>query len=291
MEEVTIIGINLAKRSFQVHGAKADGSVAFRRKLSRGKVLSFLASQPPCTVAMEACAGAHYWAGRSRHSAGSVAGSKEWPVGLFALAVREAGDQEVEELARDGPATAVPGGARERLDGRPPSWLETPSLTLGVRGPRPAPSAFWPATRPSVGDSPSRSTRRSETRWSGRAAFARPSSRQTAVRGGRGRRLRRRSASPPPCRQWRGNPWVLRGRSRPLPDRHVQRGVGWLPAKPVGRQPLADWLSKQAAEGHRARPSRLDLAIGPVAELVASRIAHPGQKVDHRERRPSTTSS
>ena len=61
MEEVTIIGIDLAKRSFQVHGARADGSVAFRRKLSRGKVLSFLASQPPCTVAMEACAGAHYW--------------------------------------------------------------------------------------------------------------------------------------------------------------------------------------------------------------------------------------
>ena len=61
MEEVTIIGIDLAKRSFQVHGAKADGSVAFRRKLSRGKVLSFLASQPPCTVAMEACASAHYW--------------------------------------------------------------------------------------------------------------------------------------------------------------------------------------------------------------------------------------
>ncbi len=61
MEEVTIIGIDLAKRSFQVHGAKADGSVAFRRKLSRGKVLSFLASQPPCMVAMEACAGAHYW--------------------------------------------------------------------------------------------------------------------------------------------------------------------------------------------------------------------------------------
>ena len=61
MEEVSVIGIDLAKRSFQVHGAKADGSVAFRRKLSRGKVLSFLASQPPCTVAMEACAGAHYW--------------------------------------------------------------------------------------------------------------------------------------------------------------------------------------------------------------------------------------
>ena len=62
MEEASIIGIDLAKRSFQVHGAKADGSVAYRRKLSRGKLLGFLACQPKCTVAMEACAGAHYWA-------------------------------------------------------------------------------------------------------------------------------------------------------------------------------------------------------------------------------------
>ncbi len=61
MEEVSVIGIDLAKRSFQVHGAKSDGSVAYRRKLGRGKLLSFLASQPRCTVAMEACGSAHYW--------------------------------------------------------------------------------------------------------------------------------------------------------------------------------------------------------------------------------------
>ena len=61
MEEISIIGIDLAKNSFQAHGARADGSVAFRKKLSRGKLLSFLASQPRCVVAMEACASAHYW--------------------------------------------------------------------------------------------------------------------------------------------------------------------------------------------------------------------------------------
>ena len=60
MAEVTIIGIDLAKRSFQLHGSRADGSVAFRRKLSREKVLGFLALQPRCVVAMEACASAHY---------------------------------------------------------------------------------------------------------------------------------------------------------------------------------------------------------------------------------------
>ena len=53
MEAATIIGLDLAKRSFQTHGALADGSVAFRKKLTREKVLGFLAEQPRCTVAME----------------------------------------------------------------------------------------------------------------------------------------------------------------------------------------------------------------------------------------------
>jgi transposase len=33
----------------------------FRKKLARGKVLMFLASLPPCIVALEACGGAHHW--------------------------------------------------------------------------------------------------------------------------------------------------------------------------------------------------------------------------------------
>lgn len=53
MTEVTIIGVDLAKQVFQAHGAAADGSVVFRRKLSRGQFLSFLAGHPRCVVAME----------------------------------------------------------------------------------------------------------------------------------------------------------------------------------------------------------------------------------------------
>lgn len=60
MEKVSIIGLDLAKRSFQLHGACADGAVAFRRKLSRERFLAFLAEQPRCVVAMEACGGAHH---------------------------------------------------------------------------------------------------------------------------------------------------------------------------------------------------------------------------------------
>ena len=62
MSEATIIGVDLAKRVFQLHGAAADGSVVFRKKLSRAQFLPFLAGQPSCTVAIEACATAHGWA-------------------------------------------------------------------------------------------------------------------------------------------------------------------------------------------------------------------------------------
>jgi hypothetical protein len=61
MEKASIIGVDLAKHGFQVHGACADGSVAFRKKISRVKFLPFLSSQPRCVVAMEACASAHSW--------------------------------------------------------------------------------------------------------------------------------------------------------------------------------------------------------------------------------------
>jgi transposase len=61
MGEVTTIGLDIAKAVFQAHGADATGSVVFRKKLSRGRLLAFFASQPPCLVAMEACAGAHHW--------------------------------------------------------------------------------------------------------------------------------------------------------------------------------------------------------------------------------------
>ena len=62
MKEVSIIGLDLAKNVFQAHGATADSSVVFRRKLSRAQLLKFFSVQAPCLVAMEACASAHYWA-------------------------------------------------------------------------------------------------------------------------------------------------------------------------------------------------------------------------------------
>jgi len=76
MGEVTIIGVDLAKNVFQVHGAAADGSVLFRKKLSRPQFMRFMAEQRPCRVAMEACASAHHWArqlARSGHEVRLIA--------------------------------------------------------------------------------------------------------------------------------------------------------------------------------------------------------------------------
>jgi transposase len=59
--EVSTIGLDLAKNVFHAHGADAAGAPVFRKKLRRDQVLAFLAAQPPCRVAMEACPGAHHW--------------------------------------------------------------------------------------------------------------------------------------------------------------------------------------------------------------------------------------
>ena len=60
MDEVSIVGIDLAKRVFQLHGARADGRATFRKKLTLGKFLRFISEHPACAIAMKACATAQY---------------------------------------------------------------------------------------------------------------------------------------------------------------------------------------------------------------------------------------
>ena len=57
----TMIGVDLAKRVFQLHGASMTGHVHFRKKLSRSQFERFMAHHPPAILVMEACAGAHFW--------------------------------------------------------------------------------------------------------------------------------------------------------------------------------------------------------------------------------------
>jgi transposase len=62
MEEVAVVGIDLAKSVFQVHGIDARGEVVLRQRLRRGKLLGFFARLPRCLIGMETCASANYWA-------------------------------------------------------------------------------------------------------------------------------------------------------------------------------------------------------------------------------------
>ncbi|WP_173984735.1 IS110 family transposase, partial [Magnetospirillum sp. SS-4] len=61
MAEIITVGLDLAKRVFQVHGVDSAGAVTLRRQLRRSEVVKFFASLSRCVVGMEACASAHYW--------------------------------------------------------------------------------------------------------------------------------------------------------------------------------------------------------------------------------------
>jgi transposase len=61
MNEITTLAIDLAKSVFQLHGVDREGVARLRRQVRRGQLLSLIAQLPMCLVAMEACAGAHYW--------------------------------------------------------------------------------------------------------------------------------------------------------------------------------------------------------------------------------------
>lgn len=58
----TMIGVDLAKSVFQVHGALLSGEVQFRRRLSRQHFRKFMVEQGPSIVVMEACGSVHYGA-------------------------------------------------------------------------------------------------------------------------------------------------------------------------------------------------------------------------------------
>ena len=62
MDQVRTIGLDIAKKVFQVHGVDESGAVVLRRQVRRRQVLEVFGKPPPCLVGIEACATAHHWA-------------------------------------------------------------------------------------------------------------------------------------------------------------------------------------------------------------------------------------
>ena len=59
--ELAVLGIDLAKNSFQLHGVDASGQVVIKEKLSRNKLSPFIAQLPHCVIGIEACGGSNHW--------------------------------------------------------------------------------------------------------------------------------------------------------------------------------------------------------------------------------------
>ena len=76
--QVTTVGLDLAKRVFQIHAVDAAGQVVVRKALRRAQVLPFFAKLPPCLVGMEACGTSHHWASAISRSAPQLSPGASW---------------------------------------------------------------------------------------------------------------------------------------------------------------------------------------------------------------------
>jgi transposase len=70
--DISVVGIDIAKRVFHLVGMDERGKIVMRKRCSRGEVLPLLANLGPTTIGMEACGGAHYWARRLREQGHEV---------------------------------------------------------------------------------------------------------------------------------------------------------------------------------------------------------------------------
>ncbi|AAY62309.1 Transposase (plasmid) [Rickettsia felis URRWXCal2] len=55
-----MVGIDIAKRIFQIHGVDKNGNTVLKKKLMREQILTFMANLPKCLVGTEACGGASW---------------------------------------------------------------------------------------------------------------------------------------------------------------------------------------------------------------------------------------
>ena len=60
--EVSVIGLDIAKSVFQIHGADRRGRAVLHKRLRRAQMQGYFAQRTPCVIGIEATQGAHYWA-------------------------------------------------------------------------------------------------------------------------------------------------------------------------------------------------------------------------------------
>lgn len=61
VKNVTVLGIDLAKDVFQLHGVNEYGKKVVGKKIGREELPKYIANLPSCKLVMEACKSANYW--------------------------------------------------------------------------------------------------------------------------------------------------------------------------------------------------------------------------------------
>src|SRR5882724_2703095 len=65
-QEMSVLGIDIAKHVLHAVGMDERGKIVLRKRLSRHDLMPFLAQLPAVRIGVEACGGAHDWARRFR---------------------------------------------------------------------------------------------------------------------------------------------------------------------------------------------------------------------------------
>ena len=60
--KIKVLGIDIAKNVFQLHGVDCHGKAVLKKRLSRDQLTTYVANLDQCTIVMESCGGANYWA-------------------------------------------------------------------------------------------------------------------------------------------------------------------------------------------------------------------------------------
>ncbi len=59
---ISVLGIDIAKNVFQLHGVDNTGKRILKKRIERNKLAEYITNLTQCTIVMESCGGANYWA-------------------------------------------------------------------------------------------------------------------------------------------------------------------------------------------------------------------------------------
>lgn len=68
MSNITLLAVDIAKNVFQLQGRDKMGKVVLKKRIKRDQLMATITNLPSCTIVMEACGSAHYWARKFKDS-------------------------------------------------------------------------------------------------------------------------------------------------------------------------------------------------------------------------------